>query len=978
MKTRVVLCVFVAFLLLAFPVWAFGETSINISISHVGNTNSVPPEERITEQIFRGGDPIALGTGSVNLSLTHQSHIPLEDNSGSGNVPGLYVVRGVDSGGRFVEFLVYGFHDVSTIKEDIQFSVRFTNGRVASVDHVQTGNQRWLEQAQNGVCGINMVNPYLSNSSEDEYTLSADSRSIDVCASVSVATDKLRVYYESVETSEPPTGCTVPGEIMCPDGQCRVSCDAVVEQCPSGEQRCVGGTWDGQCRASCTETAQCTATSGCTPPQRCDVAAGSCYDPTPPCATGKTQCTIGVEQICVDENECPISGQTCIANGICDTDEGCLCADCFNDHDSCAVPTDVCLESTKECGAPSASGCASGQTKCTINGIERCYPSAECAAQLDPRLLNAHWTNYIGERVSTSSVNSTVFLVVDASDIAVGSEVRFLVNESDSLLTGDDDVITALNGTVGSDGRVRVSWFIRDAEFNKGVEVGDGDNLEFYFVAISGVLWNKSDELVVNKHQGADQYVPTSIISKPIHRQIYFTGVPLEFNESSVSAHGPIKSFEWKIEEEAFGSAERSFMRQFSSGGLKTISLKVTDPFGLSAESQIAVLVLDGNGLFGFINKPFHRQIVNEEGSVSYAANESYVVNVSGIDCAGSISCLAGLCPSETDGIPAGCSAMLPVVNVSSGFELVRFDWDFGDGTYRSGMGEGFVGGRKLYSQLSSVLNDKLIRLQLNYTNESVLYSVNVSVSRQFSVVGISQCVDDGRTFVQIDRQGLIQQSFSTLNSEACRLPGTGLIGGGDDCCPAGFECTTNGCVQQTVTRSCSDYTARTSCTEDNLHIGDMVGGSSNKDPLWNTIQCGQTVNGVIIRCECSWNVTSSGCGLTKVVSTASSSTGEIAPGANDYYCEKYRCTYSTTSEGACESGSRRIVTDASFSAGNCRISGNDLVQLRNECSDIGQDVPCGSALAVDLPVFGMWQGLLGVLGISFMYFFFVGRGRKR
>jgi hypothetical protein len=110
---------------------------------------------------------------------------------------------------------------------------------------------------------------------------------------------------------------------------------------------------------------------------------GYSENPTDPCESGFTLClnSITGETYCHDGDTCPPGTDPgCNSNAICESGEGCLCADCEGQQDSCVLGA-ICQDGACNSSTPSANvTCEYGFTLCLnpVTGITYCYSGNKC------------------------------------------------------------------------------------------------------------------------------------------------------------------------------------------------------------------------------------------------------------------------------------------------------------------------------------------------------------------------------------------------------------------------------------------------------------------------------------------------------------------------------------------------------------------------------------------------------------------------
>lgn len=165
------------------------EASVAINITAVVNynplnvTNESAPD--VTNAVFVGNNPTAIGNGYVILPLTANQEI-ISDTPGSDDVPGLYVRRGEDQNGPFIEVSSYGFNAAGT-GEGIAFTLTLANAHIITIVNDSSGP---YEGIGDGSCGATTQGAW-----DDEFTFQPNGTVAELCSFVSPHYDRARLYY---------------------------------------------------------------------------------------------------------------------------------------------------------------------------------------------------------------------------------------------------------------------------------------------------------------------------------------------------------------------------------------------------------------------------------------------------------------------------------------------------------------------------------------------------------------------------------------------------------------------------------------------------------------------------------------------------------------------------------------------------------------------------------------------------------------
>lgn len=580
--------------------------------------------------------------------------------------------------------------------------------------------------------------------------------------------------------------------------------------------------------------------------------------------------------------------------------------------------------------------------------------SSTCQNEGQGEIRTVEWRNAMGQRITESNVNSIVTLYAETT-AGNGQTVTFNVYEKDFGY----NFVTTLTAPAGN-GKAEKDWLIDDdiiSQHDEGADCTLGGGLEFYFNASIPGSSNFSYELLVDCEQG-ENTPPKAIISAPVHRQIYFTNLPVEFNHTSRDSEGNIVRYLWKIEEDNFQTTQESFIYTFTTEGQKTITLRVEDSEGLSDEDEIAVLAINSPGILAYIEKPSHQQIVPERNGntrliVDYSGEHSYVIDRDdGTTCPDiDINCLAGDCPAETMNHPVGCTDNVTVLGGNQPFDTLNFTWKFNDGQVFSGLGNST--GSKGYGGRSDNLNDKGIILKLLYNQGNV--NVNKQTDREFT---LGQCVG-GDTFYDITSEGEIIRGLDVFEEPGACKGEDGLEATIDDCCPPNFACLDDNSNGVFLCRNfegqpefCSDYSEQNTCNEDAYHV-------VKNEPGWDE-ECEEgwsSQRGQPVECKCEWDDNQEPeediCKFDKRY---------IGGGGSSEVCTEYECLESYA-KGECKNGYMELTIHRELVDGDCDITGQTTCEPLEETIT----VPCGRP-TIELPFFEKEQFIGALIVIALIY----------
>ena len=609
--------------------------------------------------------------------------------------------------------------------------------------------------------------------------------------------------------------------------------------------------------------------------------------------------------------------------------------------------TKVCYSGLTNCRL--ASSCNTGETEIIrLSGVTNAHLAEEgysgysnmiCCGGAGPpigEIGEVYWENYADERATEMCIGDDVKLVAE-NGFTEGINTEFVITETNWF----DEEVTGLP-----------KFLISVDDFEKwtiaaGENVSEGSNLIFDIeTETSGSLHIKNADECVNTP-------PTAQILSPVHRGVYFVNTPITFEGKCLDRENePI--YNWEVEGVSLGSFvdDNKFTLPLSEMGATTVTLECIDSkdTSLSDSEQISILMIGASSISAFIEEPEHEEYmiknelyINGITRIGYKAEDSYVVESSfnPLDCSGSVNCLAGKCPSQTQPHPS-CGAV-NINNPNQGYEKLDFQWVFEDNLANPYGGLGVSSGGKYYGSAGK----KKIDLTLKYNIAP--YSLQDTFTREFILE--MQCKGNGATYYEINpiTGKLRSVGLVTSGSEnACSGP-DGSPGGGDDCCPSGQICGATGCHTPTedppVNNLCSRYDNEDDCLDDDYGAADKI----NYPGLWTTEpDCDDDD----VECFCGW--IDDACEFTKIEYEDPNGYPPPPPP------KKTTCTYYNPEYGECINGYMTVTV---------RLKSGDPLKCTAE--DI-PDARCGLYQAIELPFFGFMQFVLSVVSICILYFIFL------
>ena len=655
----------------------------------------------------------------------------------------------------------------------------------------------------------------------------------------------------------------------------------------------------------------------------------------------------------------------------------------------------------------SNTGCASDETEVlrlsantnahleTITGAGT-YPVSICCTagafipQGGGQITSVEWQDLAGGIITQSNVGNTVRLVAETNYLE-GTSVTFNIKEND--LNVNDEIRTNIVVETDNNGKAFYEWKITQTDIDLGSNGEGADpNLEMFFEASVGAdkLTSEDLDVLITFDNNSP---PQAIISGVVHRGVYFADTQITFDSASTDADLPNDAliYEWTIEHNdavEFTSTQKTFPYTFAAAnvGQRTITLKVTDSTGDSDEAQIGILVVSPPPpidpiiqpnpekvyVFSFINEPEHHKIITSPSqggllSVSYKATESFALGITRIidSCtAMKIECKGGICPVNTQNIPAGCpspSSSINIINDDPDPEFI-YNWETSDGVLWGG--DDISSGTALFNEPSTILNDKWFEV-----NE-VSSSTQETNKRDFTLAP-NQCVNNGNTFLVLEN-GNVKYTLDTLTTNGCAGPDGSVDDIADNCCPPNHACTPNGCIlSASANPACASHTAETACENDfvqpQYYLFDLAYDEECED--------GFNINGNRVVCLCAWSKPgdpNGACLLNKKVFSQNNPT-------NSNECVESSCLIEVLSQTECIDGVITITTSEILNAAEGDFcddsdpaqSGHQGSQDDCNTNPTPRTLQCG-LFNIELPFFGYAQFIASLISVFIIYFILI------
>ena len=317
-----------------------------------------------------------------------------------------------------------------------------------------------------------------------------------------------------------------------------------------------------------------------------------------------------------------------------------------------------------------------------------------CRKGVSSSLSNLHWENMNGESIDATRIGASVKAVVPGSELA-GKNISYKIWKSVAWWWDDKVAISSTRGDlIWKAGKNKSSGILEGGDYYFEAKVGTGS-----FVSSEG---NAYGTLRVAP---GNNVPPVANITSPKDKQIYFLNEPLSFTQASYDVDSTF-NWVWDFGDESSVSGDSVSMNNYNvvhaytTTGQKNIKLNVVDEEGASSMDKVTILVVNSSYILAYIDEPkwgssAFTSLVKCNATSTYAVNVTH--NSTGIE---KIECIAGNCPSKTEGCPPPFTnypdCQIQVRNPdnslppnSAGFENVDFYWVFDNNPLKNQTGKG-------------------------------------------------------------------------------------------------------------------------------------------------------------------------------------------------------------------------------------------------------------------------------------------------
>jgi len=302
-------------------------------------------------------------------------------------------------------------------------------------------------------------------------------------------------------------------------------------------------------------------------------------------------------------------------------------------------------------------------------------------------ITGAYFANMSDKPINKSDLNDLVKLVV-SGELLQNKEINYTIYKSiwwwfdkEVAQTPGVGFITWRAGSKTGGGLEEGLYYFkaRVTGESKDIDTRENENVNLRYLEVTP---NENNQPPVARITGLKD------------RQIYFLE-KLNFSQDSYDEDDDF-TYIWDLgngETRAGNSISLEnyhFDYTYTTPGQKDIILTVTDSRGLTDRDKVSILILDATSeqVLAYISKPVWDEFIIKK-EIDFNATLSYAAQY--IDKDTSVNCLAGPCPSKTEGCPPEStlpfpSCKLDVINIPGwdGLNDLYFNWTFINGLFPS------------------------------------------------------------------------------------------------------------------------------------------------------------------------------------------------------------------------------------------------------------------------------------------------------
>ena len=500
-----------------------------------------------------------------------------------------------------------------------------------------------------------------------------------------------------------------------------------------------------------------------------------------------------------------------------------------------------------------------GPDQTTTSYTNVCYGNLACTLKQNQDCVLANGERFVvalsgsinAHVLSTSSVDSAYNYKLCCKQLGFINNVKWTdINRNDIMFANKSDRVTLLaegENLLNQEIEFKVYNATKKEVFSATLTATNADLVSttwqipkggvYYFNAtlISTGQIKKSADLTVSDEPENSE--PIAVIVNPENGDIYRKGILVNFKQASYDFDDLIDKSVWNFGDETNSgnlNGVANTTHSYTAIGQKNILLTVTDERGASSTDSVAITVIDtglpGDYVVAIISAPEYGQEFNDF-KIDLDATQSYAINIGNT---GTVSCIAGTCPTKTaDGTPISGSPK-PLTRLS-------FRWKTDEGIILDGSSHSAPQDVEFRTPGEHNVDLTVTLDTGSSSSTSVNFFIHTLQSFCYS--------DDGWQTANWFRGSTFEDSFYDCWREDAN----------SECCPAGYNCDkiTDTCKFSGI-NFCQDYKDENTCTNFAQSVAEYdvsvssgkVCGGYEEDP--DNPSCSlHTTN-----CACVWNGT--------------------------------------------------------------------------------------------------------------------------
>ena len=423
------------------------------------------------------------------------------------------------------------------------------------------------------------------------------------------------------------------------------------------------------------------------------------------------------------------------------------------------------------------------------------------------------------------------------------------------------------------------------------------------------------------------------------------------------------------------------FTHTYNTTGQKNIILRVTDERMLTSTDQVSILIINSSYAFAFVDKPSYDERINSN-MVDFDASSTFMIETNFMTDTLTITCLAGLCPSQTEGCPPyppydatpNCNISIqnaPADVASADYSILDFNWTFDATTTFTHSGRDSAG----YEFSKLFIDAERHIATLDVTDKDLTVSASLQSPFVLYFTEPRCIIEDGVSYWN-ENGGVFTRSIN----DCYRPDGTDTSGNVQTtCCPSSglTECNINTGKCQLGPQFCEQADTQEVCeglTVASPQLNDILQQDYGLNCTINEADFGKFCH-QRVECGCKWEASDSECISFSEHEITDRNTGLPIGSGSQGICNstgriienEQRCEFDFSIVDNCDSTG---FIDRTWTVEWLNSDGTPSSTLPPLYCQPGDDqVTCENI--VKLPFFGLWQVILTIVSLAGIYFIF-------